>query len=340
MSAAADSASSVDESERRAAFAAARDACRRDGGAGGAYLASFFLPLIKRQGVYAVWAFSRLIERAVAAEEPAGDCATGTCGGGSTVAPLLKSRVDAMYDAPRIELPLPPFRDESQWVMLAAIETNRRFEIPRSLWHELIDGLALFESVRRVATWRSLDAHLAVTGGNVGRIIAAVLGATHSDAGSFAAAIGRAVRLTSILRHLERDVARDRLLLPLEDLARFRYSERELLAGTINDNLRSLIRHEIARARELFSEGAAGTCWLDGDGSRMAAGALVALQLAQLDAIDREPELILRGDGAIKRPSLVAQLRQLPRAWRIATRSSADREEASGGHAIGRTSRL
>ena len=333
----------ADQSDRRAAFAAARDACRRDaaGGGGGAYLASFFLPQPKRHGVHAVWAFSRLVERAIAAEEPAGDCATGTCGGGSAVTPLLKTRVDAMYDAQRIELPLPQFRDESQWVMLATVGANRRYEIPRSLWHELIDGLAAFAGVRRVATWRSLDAHLAATAGTVGRIVSAVLGATHSDAGNFAAAIGRAVRLTSILRDLKRDVAGGRLLLPIEDLARFQYSERELLAGTINDSFRSLVRHEAARARALFHEGAAGTCWLDGDGSRMAAGALVALQLAQLDAIEREPELILRGGRAIKPPSLATQLRSLPRAWRIATRRAAAdaREGASGGDGAGRTIR-
>jgi phytoene synthase len=342
MSATAASDSAADESERRAAFAAARYACRRRDLRGGAYLASFFLPLNKRQGIYAVWAFARLIEQAVAAEEPAGDCATGTCGGESTVAPLLKSRVDAMYDAPQIELPLAQFRAETQWVMVAAAETNRRFEVPRSLWHELIDGLAAFEGVRRVATWRSLDSHLAVTGGKVGRLVSAVLGATHSDAANFAAAVGRAMRLTSILLGLRGDVARDRLLLPLEDLARFRYSERELRAGTVNENFRSLVRHEIARAREFFAEGAAGMCWLDGDGSRMATGAFIALQLAQLDAIEREPELILRGEGAIKPPSLAAQLRLLPRAWRIATRSSADRDMAGGGGGggIGSSGRL
>jgi phytoene synthase len=333
MSAAADDAD--DESERRAAFASARARCRRDGGSasGGAFLASFFLPRHRRDGVHAVWAFARLIEQAVRSDEPAGDCGSGgACGGGSAVAALLKSRVDAMYDVPRGELPLPQFRDQSQWVMLATVTTNRRFDVPRGLWHGLIDGLVAFNGVERVATWRSLDAHLASTGGNVGRLVAAVLGATHSDAASYAAAIGRAARFTSILRDLKRDVARGRVLLPLEDLARFRYSERELLAATLNDNFRSLVRHQVARGRALFHEGAAGTPWLDGNGSRMAAGALVALQLAQLDAIEREPELILRNERAIKPPSLATQLRQLPRAWRIAIGSAgAGREESASG---------
>ena len=313
-----------DDSELRVAFAAARATCRREGGP--AYLPSFFLPRAKRDGVYAAWAFARLIGRAVAAEEPAGDCATGTCGSGSKVAPLLKSRIDAMYDVPRIELPLPQFRDESQWVMLATVETNRRFEVPRQLWHALVDGLVAANETRRVATWRSLDAHLAATGGAAARIISAVLGATHSDAGEFAASVGRAARLTCILRDLKRDLSRGRLLLPLEDLARFRYSEREMFAATVNGNFRSLVNHEVARARGLFRDGVAGTCWLAGDGSRMAAAAFVALQLAALDDIERNADRLLRDDAANppRPPSLAVQLRSLPLAWRLAKRQAAE----------------
>src|SRR5688572_12344068 len=135
-------AAAADESERRAAFAAAREACRRDGGSdghggsGGAYLASFFLRRAKRDGVYALWAFGRLIQQAIAADSGCGDACSGT----GTVAPLLKSRVDTIYDSPKIELPLPEFRDASQWTLLAIRHAVRRFEIPRKLWHDCIDG--------------------------------------------------------------------------------------------------------------------------------------------------------------------------------------------------------
>ena len=287
---------------------------------GGAYVASFFLPRAKRDGVYAVWAFARLIQQAVEAEGGSGD----SCSGDGTVAPLLKSRINAIYDAPHIELPLPQFRDESQWVLAATVETVRQFEIPRRLWHAFVEGLVTLRGVQRIATWRSLDEHLAATGGNVGRIVSAVLGASHSDAGDFAAAVGRASQLAAVLRNLKRDLAHHRLLLPLEDLARFRYSEREMLAHTVNDNFRSLVRHETGRARELFRQGVAGTCWLDGDGSRMAAASFVSLQLAQLDVLDRHPEASLSEDGVGSRPSLASQLRQLPRAWRIAKRRADD----------------
>jgi phytoene synthase len=296
------------------AFAVARAMCRRE--ATDASLPTFFLPRRKRDGVYAVWAFARLIRVATRVDDAGGEC----CSGAGGVAPLLKSRVDAMYDpADTLQLPLPQFRDESQWVMLAAADAVRRFDVPRRLWHELVDGLIAFGAVERVATWRSLDAYLAATGGVAARIIAAVLGATHSDAGEFAAAVGKAVGLTQILRSLKRDAGRNRVLLPIEDLARCRYSERDLLAGTMNEHVSTLVRDEVMRARRLLDDGAAGTCWLAEDGSRMAVGAFVALQHRALDAIGREPASLFREHGP--RPaSLASQLRALPLAWRIAKR--------------------
>src|SRR5215207_4472219 len=106
----------ADDAELRHAFAAARALCRREGGSGMA--ASFFLPRHKRDGVYAVWAFARLIHQAIAADGGSGDC----CSGAGSVVPVLKSRVDAMY-AGNVELPLPQFRDETQWTIVAAAET-------------------------------------------------------------------------------------------------------------------------------------------------------------------------------------------------------------------------
>src|SRR5205807_10445500 len=52
-----------------------------------------------------------------------------------------------------------------------------------------------------------------------------------------------------------RDLDKDRIYLPLEDLERFGYSEPELLARTENDAFRQLVRFEVERTRELFREG-------------------------------------------------------------------------------------
>src|SRR4029453_13192803 len=93
--------------EARAAFAVVRDHCRRQGES--AYRAVFFLPREKRDGIYAIGAFGDLIVRAVSAGG-----GQGCCGGGDGVTSIVKDRIDALY-MPEFELPLPQFRDPSQW---------------------------------------------------------------------------------------------------------------------------------------------------------------------------------------------------------------------------------
>src|SRR5207245_6093087 len=52
-----------------------------------------------------------------------------------------------------------------------------------------------------------------------------------------------------------RDLEKDRIYLPLEDMDRFGYSEPELLARTENDAFRRLMQFQVERTRELFRQG-------------------------------------------------------------------------------------
>jgi phytoene synthase len=177
-------------------------------------------------------------------------------------------------------------------------------------------------TVRRYATWASLERYCYHSAGVLGLIMGCVLGLTHSDAGRHAVMLGNAMRLTDILRDLNADRDRGRVYLPLEDLARFRYSERDLSNGVANGPFRELMRFEIARARQLYREGAEGLCWVAGDGSRLAASALVVAHAGILDAIERQ-----RYDVFTRRAGLTTaqKFRSLPVAWRLARREAGQR---------------
>jgi phytoene synthase len=301
------------DADARAAFAVVRKVCRQAGGDG--YLASFLLPRHKRDGVYAVWALIRLIEQTLRTGE--GGCCSGGEGG---VGAAAKARIEAIY-SDRLELPLSQFRDVGQATLAAAAVTVKRFEIPRQDWLDLIDGWTAAGAVRRYATWASLGSHCAVTGGSAARLVSAVLGMTHSDGAAYAGRIGQAARLTAILRDLKTDLSHGRVYLPLEDLARFRYSEKELLGEVVNDRFRELMRFEVERARALYREGADGACWLAGDGSRLAASTYVALRLELLDEIERRAFDVFHGEMRVSR---ARQLRRLPDAWRLAKRQATE----------------
>ena len=72
----------------------------------------------------------------------------------------------------------------------------------------------------------------------------------------YAVELGLALQLTNILRDVAADAARDRIYLPLEDLARFGVSEDELLRGARAprrgraERLDALLAFEAERARD------------------------------------------------------------------------------------------
>jgi phytoene synthase len=313
------------------AFAAARQICRRH--AKSFFFASSFLPRPKRDAVYAVYAFCRMIgdaidvpregESAGAGEtlrhRPLESASSSCCSADGLDGRLmmLRDRLDEIYDG-RLELPLPASRSEAQHALRAFELTVRRYEIPKQHFLDFAYCRRIDLTVRRYATWGSLERYCYHAAGVVGLMMAGVFGVTHSGAGEHAVKIGNAVRLTRILRDVREDYERHgRIYLPLEDLARFRYSERDLAGGVVNDNFRELMRFEISRARRLYHEGAEGLCWLAGDGSRLTAATMATVYSGILDAIERQGYDVFSRRARLTTPQ---KLRRLPRAWRLARR--------------------
>jgi phytoene synthase len=229
---------------------------------------------------------------------------------------LFRDRLHEIHDG-SLELPLLRFRTQEQHALHAIARTVGRSQIPNTYFQELAEGYRIESSVKRYATWSSLEKFCYHTGGVVGLIVAAVLGVTHSGAGAHAVELGNAVRFTAILCNLKTDWASGRLCLPLQDLVRFGYREKDIGNGVVNAAFRELMAFEVARARELFRRGSEGICWLADDGSRLAVSAIVANYIGLLSEIERQGY-----DVFARRPSLSAgqKLRRMPTAWRLARR--------------------
>jgi phytoene synthase len=333
--------SQASEADKLAARVSA-GVCRR--AAPDLYFASAFLPRAKRDAAHALYAFCRLVPEAVASAcEEAGAAALrhrplnvaatpshdephlGSCCSAEPFEhrlSLLRDRLDDLY-AGRLELPAPAARSEEQHVLHAFSAAASRYQVPRQDLLDFARGCVAALAVRRYATWASLERDCPLAGGAAARAAACVLGVTHSGAGDYATKAGVAGRFTSILCRLKADVGQGRVYLPLEDLARFRYTERELTEGVVNENFRRLMRFEVERARRLFDEAAGGLCWVANDGSRLTAAVLLARSLALLDAIERQGYDVFNRPPALTRAQ---KLRALPAGWRLARRGP-------GGHA-------
>jgi phytoene synthase len=321
----------ADQIEIAAAFAAARDICRRH--ARSFYFASTFLSRAKRDASFAVYAFCRMIDDAIDQNDPSiedaqpgadppgklhGPADSTCCSSGALEnrLQLFRDRLDDIYQK-RLELPLPPYRAEAQHALHAFAQTVHRYEIPQQYFLDLAEGCRMDLTISRYATWASLERYCYHVAGVVGLIMSCVFGLTHSDAKRNAVQMGNAMQLTNILRDVKEDFDRGRIYLPLEDMARFGYSERDLSRGVVNRNFRELMRFEIARARTMYNEGAQGLCWLAGDGSRLTASTMAVIYAGILDAIQRQKYDVFERRARL---TFAQKLARVPRAWKLARR--------------------
>jgi phytoene synthase len=162
-----------------------------------------------------------------------------------------------------------------------------RYDIPRNLFDELLDGVAMDLTVSRYRAWSDLERYCYGVASTVGLIMARVFGASRPEAYPHAIAMGKAMQLTNILRDIKEDWGLGRIYLPAEDMQRFGYDEEALGRGLLNDNFRNLMRFEIERARGLYALAIPGLRFLAEDGSRYCARLMSGLYAHILDVIER-----------------------------------------------------
>ena len=71
-------------------------------------------------------------------------------------------------------------------------------------------------------------------------------------ADAHAEALGVAMQLSNFLRDVGEDWRRGRVYLPMEDLARFGYTEQDLASGVVDERFVGLMKFQIGRARGLY----------------------------------------------------------------------------------------
>jgi phytoene synthase len=131
--------------------------------------------------------------------------------------------------------------------ILADVDT--RHPLPRAALLNFCRGMRDDLEGRPIETEEQLDAYCYRVAGTVGIVVAAVLGTT-AAADREAAALGKAMQRTNILRDIDEDLANGRTYLADATVRRF---------GSPAPGAREqLLRDQIARADALYDEGTAG----------------------------------------------------------------------------------
>ena len=175
-------------------------------------------------------------------------------------------------------------------------DTLERYPQPIQPYLDMIEGMRMDLQKQRYANFAELELYCYRVAGTVGLMTQEVMGvdaaytsapwSERPDTSEAAVALGIANQLTNILRDVGEDRGRGRIYLPLDELARFGYSEAELMDGVVNDNWRALMRFQLERARDWFSRSESGVRWLAPD-ARWPVWASLRLYRGILDVIEQ-----------------------------------------------------
>jgi len=232
------------------------------------YYSFLLLPRAQRRAINDVYAFCRVLDDVVDEDQA----------GRNPYAELKywRDEIEACYRGS----PTSEFGER----LLVSIE---EFDLPKQPFLDLIDGMEMDLKWHSYQSFADLREYCYRAASAVGLICIEIFGYESARTREYAVNLGLALQLTNILRDLKEDIARGRIYIPLEDLERFGYSERDLRASHYNAPFIELMKFEHARAASYFDKAAASLP--DGDRASMFAaeimGAIYKELLDQIPAV-------------------------------------------------------
>src|SRR6266566_4607437 len=191
------------------------------------------LPRSVRRHLMAIYGFARLVD-------DIGDEASG-----NRLA-QLDADIDRIY---RGEAPKHP--------LLAEIATTvRAFGVPPEPLRRLVRANRQDQTVRRYGDLAGLVRYCELSANPVGHLVLYVFGSATPERLALSDSICTGLQLVEHWQDVAEDLARDRIYLPQEDLARFGVDERDLAAASAGGPVRRLMEFEVSRAGNMLSEGA------------------------------------------------------------------------------------
>ena len=187
----------------------------------------------------------------------------------------------------------------------------RRHAIPVAELEMLIDGVAMDLTTTRYQTWDELRDYANLVASVVGRMCVRIFGFRDVIALERADELGVALQLINILRDVQEDAARGRIYLPLDELAEFGITERDILEGRAAAGWKPFMAMQIARARQLHASGIRVTESIPKQPA-VCVRTMAGIYLGILDRIEATPELPLRGRARL---SKAAKLGVMARSW-------------------------
>ena len=200
------------------------------------YYAVLTLPRARRDALYAVYAFCRIVDDVA-------DLGRDTAAQRTELG-LWREDVARCFE------PGPPPSHPIARQLATAV---RAYPIPRAALEAIIEGCEMDLARGRYETFADLAPYCYRVASAVGLCCVEIFGYTDPRAREYAVHLGTALQLTNILRDVGVDARDGRVYLPQKELREFGVTEDDLVAGRQSDAFVRLMRHQAARARQFYA---------------------------------------------------------------------------------------
>ncbi len=200
------------------------------------HVVTFLLPAELQQDFYNVYAYCRW-------SDDLGD-ETGDPQRSTQLLNLWKQQLENCY-AGRSSHP----------VFVALEGTIHKHDIPPEPFQDLLHAFLQDQQVGTYATFDDLLGYCRYSANPVGRLLLYLCGYRDQERQRLSDFTCTALQLANFWQDVRVDLEKNRIYIPLEDIARFGYSKELLCALHFTPEFRELMRFQVARARDLFEQG-------------------------------------------------------------------------------------
>ena len=207
------------------------------------YLATLLLPKAKRPFVHALYGFARY------ADEIVDDLA-------STLSEDEKAaHLSTWGEGVLTDLRTGASRDP---IGMALADTVSRFSIPIEHFESFLHSMTMDLTVSEYQTYDDLMEYVYGSASVIGLQMVPILGPLSPEAYPLAEKLGTAFQLANFIRDVGEDLVRGRIYLPLQELQAHGVSWEMLNERVTTPEIRSALKEQIARVRQLQREADAG----------------------------------------------------------------------------------
>ena len=238
------------------------------------YYSFLFLPPEKRRAITALYAFCREVDDAV------DECSDPAVAKAKLA--WWREEIDRVFSG-----------NPEHPVGRALQPVVSRHDLPVELFSEIVDGMEMDLDQHRYPDFKSLQLYCYRVASVVGLLSAEIFGFEDRKTLDYAHDLGIALQLTNIIRDVGEDARRNRIYLPMDEMAEYGVTAADILHARPGENFDKLMAFQIGRAKRYYEK--ALRILPDSDRQNQKPGlVMAAIYSALLDEIARNPGSVLQ----------------------------------------------